>query len=154
MHSKWKGYHSTNRCYLNFEKVTWSETICPGSAACWLQNPEYSGWLFAIPRIHTVLRAVCARAKKIPSNVSKLATVLYLSHAASKKQKYCENILIQFSVMLFGFRVQQHTYQLPFCKSYHLDWTDYRFCCWGQQKFFSVETQTVCLLVQSNSLYM
>ena len=56
------------------------------------------------PGTNTVLRAVCAGAKQKFHQSLEISTVT--SHTAGKNQKNPANILIQFSVMLFGFRVQ------------------------------------------------
>ena len=90
-----------------------------------------------------MLRAVSVRKKIGISAVT--------SHTAGKKYWNGEIKLIQFSVMLFGFRLQWHTYQLPFCKRFCLDWTHNGPFCWSQQGMNRCRTSVLVCAVESSA---
>ena len=71
---------------------------------CRLQNQEYIVWLFAVPGDQ--YGAVCSLWQGKTKMSSKIEINAVTSHTADKNQKNLEIILIHFSLMLFGFRVQ------------------------------------------------
>lgn len=81
---------------------------------CWLQNPEYNGWLHAVPGDRYSAACSLCHGKKF--SIKSLGISAVISHSAGKKHK--NGKYIQFSVCYLDSRCNNTHKQVPFCKRF------------------------------------